>query len=43
MTVARRLGADRNGLLRFGCACYTNEEEVDRAIEAVRTIARRAR
>jgi cysteine desulfurase family protein (TIGR01976 family) len=43
MTVAKRLGADRNGLLRFGVACYTNEEEIDRVIEAVRAIARHTR
>jgi len=35
MTVAKRLGAERDGLLRFGCACYTNEDEIDRVIDAV--------
>ncbi len=38
MTVAKRLGAERDGLLRFGCACYTNEDEIDRVIEAIRAI-----
>ncbi len=38
MTVAKRLGAERDGLLRFGCACYTNEDEVDRVVDAVRAI-----
>ena len=37
MTVARRLGVHRDGLLRFGCACYTSEDEIDRIIEAVHT------
>jgi cysteine desulfurase family protein (TIGR01976 family) len=40
MTVAKRLRVEREGLLRFGCACYTTEEEIDRVIEAVRAIAR---
>jgi len=38
MTVAKRLGLEREGLLRFGCACYTSEDEIDRVIEAVRAI-----
>jgi cysteine desulfurase family protein (TIGR01976 family) len=40
MTVAKRLGVHRDGLLRFGCACYTNEDEIDRVIAAMRAIAR---
>ncbi|MGO9463232.1 MAG: cysteine desulfurase-like protein [Isosphaeraceae bacterium] len=40
MTVAKRLGAERDGLLRFGCACYTNQDEVDRAIDAVGALVR---
>jgi cysteine desulfurase family protein (TIGR01976 family) len=41
MTVAKRLGVQRDGLLRFGCACYTTEEEIDRVIEGIRALARR--
>jgi cysteine desulfurase family protein (TIGR01976 family) len=40
MTVVRRLGVEREGLLRFGCACYTTEDEIDRVVEGVRAIAR---
>jgi len=35
MTVVKRLGAERDGLLRFGCACYTSEDEIDRVVDAV--------
>jgi cysteine desulfurase family protein (TIGR01976 family) len=38
MTAARRLGVEREGLLRFGCACYTTEDEIERVIEAVRAL-----
>jgi len=41
LTVARRLGAEVDGFVRLGCACYTNEEEVARVIEAVETMAAR--
>ena len=34
-TVARRLGASEDGLVRAGCACYTTTAEVDRLIEGV--------
>jgi cysteine desulfurase family protein (TIGR01976 family) len=39
-TVVRRLGLADRGLLRLGCACYTTDEEVAQAIDAVRAIAR---
>jgi selenocysteine lyase/cysteine desulfurase len=42
-TVAERLGQSSDGLVRLGCACYTTEEEVERAIESVRAIAKRQR
>jgi cysteine desulfurase family protein (TIGR01976 family) len=38
-TVVRRLGHEADGLVRAGCACYTNAAEVDRLIEGVREIA----
>lgn len=34
-TVIRRLGLEPEGLVRAGCACYTNEEEIERLINAV--------
>ena len=37
LTVVERLGVD--GLVRAGCACYTAEEEVERLISGVRSIA----
>jgi cysteine desulfurase family protein (TIGR01976 family) len=40
MTVVERLGVADQGLVRVGCACYTTGEEVARAIDAVRAIAR---
>jgi cysteine desulfurase family protein (TIGR01976 family) len=40
LTVVRRLGLEREGLVRAGCACYTTEEEVDRLLEVVRSLAR---
>jgi cysteine desulfurase family protein (TIGR01976 family) len=40
-TVVQRLGVERDGLVRAGCACYTTEEEVERLIEAVRSLAGR--
>jgi cysteine desulfurase family protein (TIGR01976 family) len=39
-TVAERLGQAHEGFVRLGCACYTNIEEVDRAVESLRAIAR---
>ena len=38
-TVVERLGHAQAGLVRLGCACYTTENEVDRAVEGLRTIA----
>ncbi len=38
-TVVRRLGHEKDGLVRAGCACYTTEEEVERLVEGVREIA----
>ena len=40
MTVVQRLGVADQGLVRLGCACYTTDEEIDRVIECVRSIAR---
>ena len=41
-TVVERLGQARDGLVRAGCACYTTNDEVERLIEGVHTIAARA-
>lgn len=41
-SVTNRLGVEPGGLLRAGCACYTNLEEVDRLIEAVEQLAAEA-
>jgi selenocysteine lyase/cysteine desulfurase len=38
-TVVERLGHRHDGLVRAGCACYTTEEDVDRLVAGVRTIA----
>jgi cysteine desulfurase family protein (TIGR01976 family) len=38
-TVIERLGLDREGMVRAGCACYTTAEEVERLIDGVRVIA----
>jgi cysteine desulfurase family protein (TIGR01976 family) len=41
-TVVERLGlSQQGGLVRAGCACYTTDEEVERLIDAVRSVARR--
>jgi cysteine desulfurase family protein (TIGR01976 family) len=40
-TVIRRLGRDREGIVRAGCACYTTEEEVERLVSGVEEIASR--
>jgi cysteine desulfurase family protein (TIGR01976 family) len=42
-TVVERLGLAPDGLVRAGCACYTTEEEVERLIDGVRTIAQNER
>lgn len=39
-TVAERLGRGADGFVRAGAACYTTEDEVDRLVEGVSTIAR---
>jgi cysteine desulfurase family protein (TIGR01976 family) len=39
-TVIERLGLAPEGLVRVGCACYTNDDEIDRLIEAVIEITR---
>jgi cysteine desulfurase family protein (TIGR01976 family) len=39
LTVARRLGHADDGLVRIGCAAYTSDEEVERAIAAVAELA----
>jgi cysteine desulfurase family protein (TIGR01976 family) len=38
-TVLERLGLQREGLVRAGCACYTTSEEVDRLVRGVRELA----
>jgi cysteine desulfurase family protein (TIGR01976 family) len=38
-TVVERLGLAPEGLVRAGCACYTNDEEIERLIAAVKKIA----
>jgi cysteine desulfurase family protein (TIGR01976 family) len=38
-TVARRLGLEREGLVRIGAACYTTAEEIDRVVAALTKLA----
>jgi cysteine desulfurase family protein (TIGR01976 family) len=38
-TVIQRLGLAPEGLVRVGCACYTNDDEIERLIKAVGEIA----
>jgi len=38
-TVLERLGFGEEGLVRAGCACYTTQEEIDRLLEGVRSLA----
>jgi len=40
-TVVERLGVEKQGLVRAGCACYTTGDEVETLIEGVRRIAAR--
>lgn len=40
MTVVERLGLASEGLVRAGCAVYTSEDEVERLVHGVRSIAR---
>jgi cysteine desulfurase family protein (TIGR01976 family) len=37
-TVVERLGLTADGLVRAGCACYTTQEEVERLLEATRSL-----
>ena len=39
-TAVERLAPGAGGLVRAGCACYTTDEEIDRLIDGVRTLAR---
>jgi cysteine desulfurase family protein (TIGR01976 family) len=39
-TVVKRLGLEPEGLIRAGCACYTNEEEIERLIAGVDEISK---
>jgi cysteine desulfurase family protein (TIGR01976 family) len=39
MTVVERLGLSEEGLVRAGCAIYTTNEEVERLVEGVHSIA----
>ena len=38
-TVVRRLGLEREGVVRIGAACYTTSEEIDRVLAAVARLA----
>jgi selenocysteine lyase/cysteine desulfurase len=38
-TVVERLGLAPEGLVRAGCACYSTDDEIDRLITAVQTVA----
>jgi cysteine desulfurase family protein (TIGR01976 family) len=38
-TVIERLGLQPEGLVRVGCACYTNDDEIERLIEGIKEIA----
>ena len=38
-TVVERLGLVEEGLLRAGCSCYTNEEEIERLLDGVKELA----
>ena len=39
LTVIRRLGREKDGVVRAGCACYTTAEEIERLVSGVREIA----
>ena len=39
LTVVRRLGHGKDGVVRAGCACYTTTDEVERLVAGVREIA----
>lgn len=38
-TIVERLGYGDTGLIRAGCACYTNLDEVERLVDGIRRIA----
>lgn len=38
-TAVKRLGREKDGLVRAGCACYTTAEEIDRLIAAIAELA----
>jgi selenocysteine lyase/cysteine desulfurase len=38
-TVVERLGLEREGLVRAGCACYTSDDEVERLLAGVAAIS----
>jgi cysteine desulfurase family protein (TIGR01976 family) len=38
-TVVQRFGLEPEGFIRAGCACYTDEEEIDRLIEGIRELS----
>jgi cysteine desulfurase family protein (TIGR01976 family) len=38
-TVVERLGHARDGLVRVGCVAYTTDEEIERLLEAVRSLS----
>jgi selenocysteine lyase/cysteine desulfurase len=37
-TLVAKLGHAQDGVVRAGCACYTTSDEVDRLVEAVRSL-----
>jgi len=39
-TVVERLGLQPHGMIRAGCSCYTNDEEIERLLSGVATLAR---
>jgi len=39
LTIVRRLGREKDGVVRAGCACYTTTDEVERMVAGVREIA----
>ena len=41
LTVVRRLGHEKDGVVRIGCAAYTSDDEVERAIAAIAELADR--
>ena len=42
LTVVRRLGHEKDGVVRLGCAAYTSDDEVERAIAAIAELADRS-